>query len=146
QAVSRLRTPIGHVAFAGGLEGGLALEIGPVMDEEWPPLLRLPTTSEPDVSAADEPLDAVAEYYVHSTHWQTQRVGLNAALEVAKRALMRAEAFVEQQWTQQPGAAESASTWVASARSLMADYHARAQALGVAVVEWVEVIHRASLH
>ncbi len=146
QAVSRLRTPIGHGAFAGGLEGALALELGAVMDEVWPALLGLPPTSEPVVSSGGEPLDAVAEYCVHSTHWQTQRVGLHAALEVAKRALMRAEDFVEQQWTQQPGAAESASTWVASARSLMADYHARAQALGVAVVEWVEVIHRASLH
>ena len=62
---------------------------------------------------------AVAEYCVYSTHWQTQRVSLHAALEVAKRALMRAEDFIEQQWTQQRGAAESASTWIASARSLM---------------------------
>lgn len=145
EAARRLRSPIGHGPFAAGLEGASALELGAVMDEVWPALLGLPSSCEPATALGPEATDAVADYCVHSTHWQTQRVGLHASLEVAKRALMQAEEFVEQQWTQLSVDLESASAAIASARSLMADYNACAQALGGAIVKWIETIHRASM-
>lgn len=57
RAVERLRTPIGHGAFAAGLEGAWTLELGAVMDEVWPALLGLPPSREPVASSGAESLE-----------------------------------------------------------------------------------------
>lgn len=144
-AAQRLRQPIGIGAFAAGLEGATALELGPVMDEVWPALLGLPLPCQPTIAAA-EALDVLAAYSVYSAHWQTQRVGLHAALEVAKRALQRAEEFVEQQCSEPSQAPESALAAIDAARSLVQGYVASARTLGGAIAAFIEAIERASMN
>lgn len=107
-ASQRLRGPLGVGAFERGLEGTPLAEVSPLFADAVSALLGLSEAHAPPAPHAFEARAPIATYCVHSTLWQTERVRLQARVDVARRALAELERWLV---SEPPLCVEHAWSW-----------------------------------
>ncbi len=134
EGIERARLHHSHVAITSAIHAAFSL----------PERLLAPRDAHEPGDTADA-ADVLAAYCAHSTHWQMERVRLQARIEVAKRTLLETERSLEtfafashdtlSHWTQRAEAAVSAA-------ELISRYEQRMSEFSAATSEWVQLLER----
>lgn len=136
-ASRRIRGPIGGASFAGGIDSVDPSGVGRVLCQALSAVLALPVGyASPEAADAAHP-DPLVRYSAQAAHWQTERVRLQARVEMAKRALDRAERHIEAQFTNDTFTCGERAQAAQVAERLIGDYVSSMRQLGEAIEAWL---------